>query len=129
MVGKWALKEPKSPQSRRSIAMPPSLAILLRQYKEEQETQRILIGKPLTDSDFVFAHLDGKPLDPSTVTYAFAKIVRKAGLPHIHFHDLRHTHATLMLKAGVYPKVVSERLGHAKVSITLDTCSHILLGL
>ena len=59
----------------------------------------------------------------------FGKIVRKAGLPHIRFHDLRHTHTTLMLKAGVHPKIVSERLEHAKVSITLDIYTHVLPSL
>ena len=63
------------------------------------------------------------------VTRTFSKVVRKAGLPHIRLHDLRHTHATLMLKAGVHPKIVSERLGHAGISITLDTYSHVLPGL
>ncbi len=57
------------------------------------------------------------------------KSLRKAGLPHIRFHDLRRTHATLLLKAGIHPKIVSERLGHANIGITLDTYSHVLPGL
>jgi len=56
-------------------------------------------------------------------------VLRKARLPHIRFHDLRHTHATLLLKGGVHPKIVSERLGHANIGITLDTYSHVLPGL
>ena len=63
------------------------------------------------------------------MTRAFTKLIRNAGLPHIRLHDLRHSHATLMLKAGVYPKIVSERLGHAGIGITLDTYSHVLPGL
>ncbi|GAH79326.1 unnamed protein product, partial [marine sediment metagenome] len=59
----------------------------------------------------------------------FAKVLHKTRLPHIRFHDLRHTHATLMLKQGIHPKIVSERLGHASIAITLDTYSHILPGL
>ena len=58
-----------------------------------------------------------------------AKVITKARLPHIRFHDLRHTHATLMLKQGIHPKIVSERLGHASVAITLDTYSHVIPGL
>lgn len=77
----------------------------------------------------VFARPDGSPLDPSTVSHLFARVLKKAGLPHIRFHDLRHSHATLMLKAGVHPKVVSERVGHAGVGITLDTYSHVVPGL
>nr|MQY56296.1 tyrosine-type recombinase/integrase [Dehalococcoidia bacterium] len=67
--------------------------------------------------------------NPSTVSHAFVNTIRKAGLPHIRLHDLRHTHATLMLKASVHPKVVSERLGHSSIRITLDTYSHVLPGI
>jgi len=83
----------------------------------------------LNDEDFVFSWPDGRPLDPDVVTKAFHRTVRKAGLTNIRLHDLRHTHATLMLKAGVHPKVVSERLGHANIGITLDAYSHVLPGL
>ena len=88
-----------------------------------------MVGQALTDDDFVFAHPDGTPWDPSTITHAFGRIIRKAGLPHVRLHDLRHTHATLMLKAGVHPKIVSERLGHSDIGVTLDTYSHVLPGL
>ena len=109
--------------------MSPSLALLLRQYKAEQQAQGILLGKPLGGSSLVFCHPDGKPLDPGVVSHSFAKVLQKAGLPHIRFHDLRHTHTTLLLKAGIHPKIVSERLGHANIGITLDTYSHVLPGL
>ena len=56
------------------------------------------------------------------------EVLKKTGLPHIRFHDLRHSHATLLLKAGIHPKIVSERLGHANIGITLDTYSHVLPG-
>jgi len=121
--------EPKSSHSRRRIALSPSLALLLRQYKVDQQALRIYLGEPLADSALVFSHPDGKPLDPGVVSHTFAKVLKKAGLPHIRFHDLRHTHATLLLKAGVHAKIVSERLGHANISITLDTYSHVLPGL
>ena len=87
------------------------------------------LGEPVADSALVFSHPDGKPLDPGVVSHTFAKVLKKAGLPHIRFHDLRHTHATLLLKAGVHAKIVSERLGHANIGITLDTYSHVLPGL
>ncbi len=127
--GVCKMVKPKSSHSRRRIALSPSLALLLREYKAEQQTQRILLGKLPADSDLVFSHLDGKPLDPGVVSHTFAKVLKKAGLPHIRFHDLRHSHATLLLKAGVHPKIVSERLGHANIGITLDTYSHVLPGL
>lgn len=127
--GSYVIKEPKTPHSRRQIALPPSLALVLRQRRAEQKTQGDLLGKPLTDNDFVFAHPDGTPLDPSTVSHGLANVIRKAGLPHIRLHDLRHTHATVMLKADVHPKVVCERLGHSSIRITLDTYSHVLPGI
>jgi len=127
--GKFVIREPKSPHSRRMVALSPSVAELLRGYHAEQEAKRLLLGTALTGQDLVFAHPDGSPLDPSTITHAFGKLIKKAGLPHIRFHDLRHTHATLMLKWGVHPKIVSERLGHANIGITLDTYSHVVPGL
>jgi integrase len=66
---------------------------------------------------------------PDTVTHAFIKLVRKTGLKPIKLHSLRHTHASLMLKQGVHPKIVQERLGHASIQITLDTYSHVAPGL
>ncbi len=72
---------------------------------------------------------DGSPINPNAVTLAFRRIIKRAGLKDIRIHDLRHTHATLMLKAGIHPKVVSERLGHANIGITLDIYSHVLPGL
>ncbi len=72
---------------------------------------------------------NGSPINPNTVTLAFRRIIKKAGLRSLRIHDLRHTHATLMLTAGVHPKVVSERLGHANIGITLDIYSHVLPGI
>jgi integrase len=125
----FIVKEPKTLHSKRAVSLSPSLAVLLREYKEDQEAMRKKMGKPLTDEDFVFSWPDGRPLDPDVVTKAFHRILGKAGLTNIRLHDLRHTHATLMLKAGVHPKVVSERLGHANIGITLDIYSHVLPGL
>ncbi len=90
---------------------------------------RIQLGVSLNADDFVFIRPDGSPINPNAVTLAFRRIIKKAGLKDIRIHDLRHTHATLMLKAGVNPKVVSERLGHANISITLDIYSHVLPGM
>jgi len=127
--GGYIIRPPKSRAGRRYIDLPPSLAIVLRRHRAEQEAQRAMLEKTITDDDFVFAHPNGTPWDPSTITHAFGRIIRKAGLPRVRLHDLRHTHATLMLKAGVHPKIVSERLGHANIGITLDLYSHVLPGL
>lgn len=80
-------------------------------------------------SDLLFSQPDGSPLCPDSVTKAFSSLAWSIGLGRVRFHDLRHTHATLMLRQGVHPKVVSERLGHSSVTITLDTYSHVLPGL
>jgi integrase len=76
-----------------------------------------------------FTRSDGRPLDPDKVTHAFSEAARAAGLSGVRFHDLRHTHASLLLAQGTHPKIVSERLGHASITITLDTYSHVLPGL
>ena len=68
-------------------------------------------------------------MNPDSLTNWWRRYVAKTDLPHLRFHDLRHAHATLMLLQGVHPKVVSERLGHSSVGITLDTYSHVLPGM
>jgi integrase len=127
--GKYIVSPPKTRKSRRQVSLPPSLALLLRDYKEQVEAQWLLLGKPLTDADFVFAHPNGAPLDPSTVTHAFHKVVRKSGLGGLRLHDLRHSYASLMLAAGVNVKAISQSMGHANIGITLDTYSHLLPGM
>ena len=127
--GRDVVKEPKTAHGRRAVDLPPSLAVLLREHKARQQALRLELGHPLTEDGFVFAKVDGSPLNARTVSSSFHSLVRKEGLPRIRLHDLRHTHATLMLQANVHPKVVSERLGHANISITLDVYSHVLPGM
>jgi len=127
--GGFIFGKPKTAKSRRTIALPPTVCILLGQLKERQIGERLLLGLKLQDDDLVFSKPDGKPLDPSTITHTFKKIIKSAGLPNLRFHDLRHTHASLMLKQGIHPKIVSERLGHSSIGITLDTYSHVMPGL
>jgi integrase len=79
--------------------------------------------------DYVFCHDDGRPIHPHVVSDAFKKHVARSPLPRIRFHDLRHTHATLLLKAGVPIKVVSERLGHATPGFTMATYQHVRPGM
>ena len=97
--------------------------------KEKQALERVMLGIPLKDDDLVFSHLKGKPLLPNTVTHAWIKLVRQTGLKPIKLHDAKHTHASIMLKQGIHPKIVQERLGHASIQITLDTYSHVAPGL
>jgi integrase len=71
----------------------------------------------------------GKPLDPSALTHAWARIAKQSNIPGVRLHDLRHFHATLLLQRGTHPKIVQERLGHSSIAITLDTYSHVVPGL
>jgi len=124
--GVCQFKEPKSEHSRRRLDLPPSLALFLRDYRTERQAERLLLGKPLSEDDLVFDNIDGRPMDPGTLTHNFARIARRAGLAGTRFHDLRHTFASLMLLADIHPKIVSEALGHSSVAFTLDTYSHVV---
>lgn len=127
--GRIVFDEPKTAKGRRLVPLTPTSALALRSHREKREAEVALLGVPLSDDGQVFCHLDGSPLLPDSVTHAFVKLARVLGLGTVRFHDLRHTHASLMLRQGVHPKIVSERLGHATVSITLDTYSHVTPGL
>jgi len=122
-------KEPKTSHSRRRVAMTPKLALYLREYRAERESLYWQLGQPLTLDSLVFGSLEGKPLDPSVLSHDFARVVKRAGLRGVRFHDLRHTFASLMLLRGAKPKVISEALGHASVAFTMDTYSHIIEGM
>ena len=87
-------------------------------------------GDLYQDNGLVFATQVGTPINPRNLTgRSFKPLLTRAGLPDIRFHDLRHTAATLLLTRGVHPKLVQELLGHATISITLDTYSHVLPGM
>jgi len=122
--GDIQLSEPKTARGRRNVALDSHTVAALRAHRDHQVVERALAGDEYADADFVFANEDGTPLHPDVFSDAFQRHVRSSRLPRIRFHDLRHTHATLSLGAGVHPKVVSERLGHASVAFTLDTYSH-----
>lgn len=122
-------REPKSQKCKRLIDLPPSAAIVLRQWKQHVQAQRILLGLSLSPDDLVFGQLDGRPLLPDTVTHVFIKLARRAGFSGLRLHDARHTHARLMLQQGVHPKIVQKRLGHSSIQLTLDTYSHVIPGL
>lgn len=121
------LDEPKTPHSRRRISLSKTAVHALLRHRERQERERDR-GRELRDPSFdlVFPNLLGRPLHPSyLLRKRFRPLLKKSGLPSIRFHDLRHTAATLLLRRGVNPKIVSEMLGHANISITLDIYSHV----
>jgi integrase len=113
----WLFSEPKTAASRRSVDIPTDLSTMLAGLPRHYE--------------LVFANADGDPVDyRGVVQHHFKPALERAGLPSsLRVYDLRHTHATLLLLAGVHPKIVSERLGHADISLTLNTYSHVLPGM
>jgi len=127
--GSRVFRQPKTAKGRRLISLSPSTALVLGEHRERQEQIRQNIGSTLTEDVLVFCHEDGSPLLPNSVSHAWTKLANRAGLKGIRLHDARHTHASLMLKQGIHPKIVQERLGHASIQITLDTYSHVAPGL
>ncbi len=128
--GQTLFREPKSPRSRRTITLPAVVLEALRTVNADQGDIRSLLGTEYADHSLVFCQPNGKPLHAhNLVQRDFRRVAKRAGLPRIRFHDLRHTHATLLLREGVHPKVVQERLGHSQISTTLDTYSHVLPGM
>jgi integrase len=123
------VSKPKTARGRRRIALDPLSVAALRAHHKTQAAERLAVGPAWPNSDMVFTRHDGTPLHPEYVRRQFDRRVARAGLPRIRFHDLRHTHATIALQAGVHPKVVSERLGHTTVAITLDIYSHAIPAL
>lgn len=120
------VSEPKTARGRRSIALDPSTIEALKAQAQRQLADQEDKSKVWSNSGHVFAKETGEPLHPQMVSRGFAQALTTAKLPSIRLHDLRHTHATLALQAGIHPKVVSERLGHATIGITLDTYSHAI---
>ncbi len=117
--------QPKSHRSSRSVALSPATVHALREHRRQQLERRLAAGSAYEDGDLVCADALGKPVYDSTVRRAFYAITERAGLEHLRLHDLRHTAATLLLGQGIHPKIVSERLGHSTISVTLDTYSHV----
>jgi integrase len=128
--GRYTLGEPKTKKSRRSIRLTPRAANVLEQHLERQLSDIQMLGDNYADQGLVFSTDTGTPFNPSNVRQrSFTPLLRKASIPHIRFHDLRHTCATLLLGKGTHPKLVQELLGHATVAITLDTYSHVMPGM
>ncbi len=127
--GALVFEEPKTKRSRRSVALPAFLHPYLERQRADQVRRMQVLGDRWTCSDLVIDAGDGAPVNPDSMSSAWRFLVIRSGLPHVRFHDLRHAHATLLLCQGVHPKVVSERLGHATVGITLDIYSHVIPGM
>lgn len=125
----YKLEEPKTESGRRPIDLPASVVEELRRHRARQAEDRLKAGPLWDDHGLVICTALGRPVLQHNLRTLFMRLVRIAGVPRIRLHDLRHTHATILLKRGVHPKVVQERLGHSDITVTLNTYSHVVPGL
>jgi integrase len=125
--GKVIFGAPKTKKSRRSICLTPQAVEALRAHLKRQLRDMEVLGDRYQDQELVFTTDTGGPISPSNLRQrSFASLLKRADLPHMRFHDLRHTCATLLLSRGVHPKFVQELLGHATIAITMDTYFHVM---
>ncbi len=125
-IGGQSVETPvKTRSSRRSIDLDPATETTLKRWHRKQTSDRNPVGL----ADPIFSNHHGDPLHPESISQLFARHLTRLHMPHIRFHDLRHTHATLLIAAGVPIKVVSERLGHANPGFTMATYQHVLPGM
>ncbi|UII57063.1 site-specific integrase [Cytobacillus spongiae] len=124
--GKEFLVGAKTASSVRSIKLPDETIVLLRKHKAVIARERLQVGQEYVDHDPVICTSKGTPILPANLRRTYARLIKQADVPAIRFHDLRHTHATLLLSQGVHAKVISERLGHSNIKTTLDIYSHVL---
>jgi integrase len=117
----------KTPNARRRIDLDPTTTRILTTWRDWQHAERQAAG--IDSAEWIFADGSGEPIHPHAISQTFERIARRAGVPVIRLHDLRHTHGTLLIKAGVPVKVLSERLGHATPTFTIDTYQHVLPGM
>jgi integrase len=101
----------------------------LRQHKAGQREESLLAGPEWKETGLVFTTHWGSPIEPRNATRSFKRVLARAGIREIRFHDLRHSCATLLLVQGVAPRVVMEILGHSQISLTMNTYSHVLPAL
>lgn len=120
------LSEPKTRSARRTIALDEETLLALQAHAARQAAEQAAGSLDWNEAGYVFVQPNGEALVPFAVTKAFHILSRRAGLPQIRLHDLRHSYATLALASGVHPRIVSARLGHATVALTLDIYSHVL---
>jgi integrase len=128
--GSFVFRQPKTAKGKRTISLTPASMIVLQEHYEKSKELTSKLDVNFNDDTLVFCHTEnGKPLTPNNITRAWTDLAERAQLKHIRFHDARHSHASLMLKQGVHPKIVQERLGHSSIQITLDTYSHVTPGM
>ncbi|WP_233522486.1 site-specific integrase [Peribacillus glennii] len=124
--GKHFLNGAKTDAGVRSIQLANESIVMLKKQKRLIAKEKLSYGPGYTDYDLVICTSKGTPVIPSNLKRTYQRLIKEADIPVIRFHDLRHTHATMLLAQGVHAKVISERLGHSNIKTTLDIYSHIL---
>lgn len=127
--GKLKPMPTKTHNSKRTVVMLDLLVDHLKKVRKKQLENKLKTVEDCGSFEYVCSWDNGTPMDPHYICKTFRKIIKKINIPQIRFHDLRHTHATLLLKEGIHPKIVSERLGHSQIGITLDLYSHATLNM
>ena len=122
----YIIKEPKSESGIRDIHIGSEVVSYLKKERAKYVTDMMNYGIGFRNYGFVIRQYDGSPLKPDSMSRKWRRFLETNNLPPIRFHDLRHSHATALIQAGVSPKVVQERLGHSDVQITLNTYTHVL---
>lgn len=124
------ISEPKTSKSRRKVRLSGLAVAALRTHRVRQAQERLAMGVLWDDQDLVFTNSIGRPCEiRNVIRKSYEPLLRRAGIPHIKFHALRHSAATLLLSQGIHPKVVAEMLGHTTISMTLDVYSHVTLDM
>jgi integrase len=121
-------KSPKTRNSKRTIHLPDALVLALVRHREVQAEMRRQLGPAYQDLGLVFTWEDGRPFRPHYITLGFSRLARRLDLP-VRFHDLRHTQVTALIALGEHMKVISTRLGHSSIQITMDRYGHLLPGM
>ena len=124
--GRRHLKSPKTPASRRAVELDSGTVQALREWRARQLQERLRAGEVWHDGEWVVTDELGAPVHPDWLSNLFTRRAKAAGLPRITIRQLRHSHATALLRAGAHPKVVQERLGHSSIRVTLDVYSAVL---
>lgn len=137
--GEIVIRGTKSARSARKVSLVPESVEVLQKHLDQEmalwfslhkkQTGNEVTVEPFPGDRLVFCQWDGKPLRPNSISQAWRRLIQRLGYNGVRLHDARHTHASLMMKAGIHPKVVQERLGHSSISITLDLYSHVAPGM